>query len=320
MGTPVSTDWAVLGHEAGASASASASGEQSKAPDSVEQMQDIGYQTKKLGFVEGAIVIEKGATNVEYWRIKKIAKAVVHVVKQEDGADTDQRTVALDLLAEKWRLHKGRVTSCVPGWGEDAASNLLSSVAWHTEQIKGAANIAMAEQYRLHQHIFDDLTLLQHPASVKAERDFGKGEVRLVGASTLIETAKANTSGIPIGDFPMPSGESQVFVVMPRFATPQTPQGEKNKNAWCAPFWCVGPATTAKTANMELIYESVQVGPFKVAVPILSNHKPVKKGAILTWHKQTKVPLPEGGHGFVASEASGAQESAATGRKRKAAP
>lgn len=281
-----------FGAPEGGSASSGPKPIETALPETVAELQSMKHQTQKLGFIPDAFVTSKQAKEAQVWQIQSVDDDKVELRLMVDGHKTESQSVGLDNFVQDWRLHKGKVSCLLPQW--DATANPccpLASSTWATDAIKGAIAIGLRLQFETHKECIKSLELLQNPAGVKVLHPIPKGSLVLVAASQRIDKAKSTTSvpanAFVVGSFAMPEG-SAVFTVSPHFVPPVSGTGEANKGGWVAPFWLVESAGASATANMELRFEAVEVGPFRVNVPVLVNTNALAKGARLVWKKALK--------------------------------
>lgn len=292
----------VVGHEVkppagwnlGAAGAANAASEpkvdDASLPETVEQLQSLAHQAKKLGFMPNAFVTSKQAKEAQIWQIQSLADDQVELRLMVDGHQAESQSVPVEHFVENWRLHKGKVTCLLPQW--HATENPccpLASPAWAADAIKGAIAIALRLRFETHKDCIQGLELLQNPSGVKVLQTFNKGSLVLVAASQRVEKAKSGTivpaSAFGVGFFAVPEGTA-LFTVSPHFVPPVS--GEANKGGWVAPFWLVETASNGTIANMELRFEVEEVGPFRVHVPVFVNSKALVKGTRLLWNKASK--------------------------------
>ena len=177
----------------------------------------------------------------------------------------------------------------------------LSSQQWGIECSKAALQIGMnmlARKYDLHVH---DLILLQDPFSVLAKKTLNKHSMHIVCCSTKVLHAGSMKKGYKT---PLHNFEAHVmdhagcpfeFCISPHAVLPAEPEadekGEKKdetkgvktivpSNSFVCPFWLVQKVTEGE-GNMSLVTEVVEVGPFSVHVPMMTNIKRIMKDEVL---------------------------------------
>jgi len=195
----------------------------------------------------------------------------------------------------------------------------LSSQQWGIECSKAALQIGMnmlARKYDLHVH---DLILLQDPFSVLAKKTLNKHSMHIVCCSTkVVHAGSKKGHKTPLHNIEAHvmdhAGCPFEFCISPHTVLPAEPEAmkeeqkdEKDKkdekdekgekkdekkdetkgvktivpsNNFVCPFWLVQKATEGE-GNMCLATEVVEVGPFSVHVPIMTNIKRIMKDEVL---------------------------------------
>lgn len=282
----------------GSSASAQQPSGATVKPETVADLQDLGLQARKVGFTEGAVVASKKAEALVLHRIVAIDADNVQLGELSDGQVVRETSLATTELLESWRLHKGKVTSALPGWDPaGGASSPLQSASWAADVVKGA--VALAFQQRLAEHSEADahLEILINPTAVKVKAAMPKGTLVLVGASPKVDKAKpsglSSGAAVGVGCFALPGAPAGVhFQVVSHFVPPLTPNGEPSKQPWVVPFWCVTLVADSGSANMELAFFQTTIGDFEVFVPYLVNKTALQAGDRLSWWKDGAKRTP----------------------------
>ena len=255
------------------------------ARETVEQMQSKSFQACKLGFTQGAHVIEKQAETTSVWRISSIDDETVNLMETIDGKDRASKSLPIGQTLKEWRLYKGKVTCRLDGWDYESNScSPLKSDTWQMECVKGAIAIALRGKFAERAHVVEHLELLQNPYMIKTKKDFKAGDLQLVAASQRIDK-KSSKDAVSVGRFEAISSE---LFVTPQVVPPVGKDNQESKAPWVAPFWLVQGCEAEDEANMILKHETVVVGCISVAVPVLVNSRSVKADTTLCWKKKSK--------------------------------
>ena len=289
MGYEITAPWAKPAGTVAVSSGGSAAAKPTLVPDSVEEMKSKMHQAAKLGFMVDAYIAPKQQTETQTYKIIAVSETDLEVNLIEAGSVKGEKlTITWDKVFADWRLHKGKVTAKMTGWSHEQKCSPLHSKLWLFEGAKGAITMALIAEYASKEHLVDGLEMLQHPTSVRANRDFKAGELQLIPASQRIER-KQGDKGVPVGRFAL-SGEDKTqltpLFVMPQFVPPTNAQGEANKTPWVAPFWAVVGAADANDSNMDLGYIKHELNGYTVYVPVLKNTKKLTAGDELKWNKK----------------------------------
>ena len=262
---------------------AAPSGASSSKPamESVEQMQSLVYQAQANGgFVPGAFVVAEGASAPEIWKVDCYDGATVALKKQILGRDVEEHRLDVSELLAKWRLHKGSVTSALPGW--TPACSPRASSAWKYEAVKGAITIALDRVLELMEPAHEHVELFSNPNMVRSKSTLKEGDLMLAPATMRIDR-KETLGAICVGKFDIEFGPEPIFI-SPQFGAPLNKDGFPNKNAWVSPFFLARDAPKNK-ANMSLTIFVYDVDAMEVRVPVLVNTKPLEVGDELVWEK-----------------------------------
>lgn len=292
---PVS--WPTFGSAQQSAASGSSSSSGAAAPVQVEtseQMKDMQFQARKLGFIVGAYAVCKQSSEPEMWWITNDTKDVAIVAKLIEGHVAESKEVPWVEMVEKWKVHKGKVTAVV----DPLVGGPMQSVAWEIDGVKSAITIALRYTTGLYTDCLEKLELLQHPTMVKTTAGIGKGMLKLVPSTQRVEKAKtmvADKNAIPVGTFEI-KGSEVLMQLAPQFIHRLDSKGEVNKAPWVAPFWAVPSADDKNLANLVLQHETVDIMGYCITIPVLTNPKPLKRGDFLYWDKKAAVasqPAPK---------------------------
>ena len=258
-----------------------------KSMQSVQQMQSKVYQAQQIGLTPAAFVIERGAGEAEVWQIKGYNGDTVELCKCEFGRRTDERVVQVDVLLDSWRLHKGVVTTLLPGYTFlDKTCSPTTNVAWKIDVAKGAVAIALRTVFGEMEPMGKDLEIFSKPVMVRANVDIKIGSLMLAPASTRIER-KYTPTGICVGRYDLGSAKPEPLYICPQFTAPVNSNGQLNKSPFVCHFWQVSNAGSKQKANMVLKCLIQDVAGIQVRVPIMVNTKPVSAGDELAWEKVT---------------------------------
>ena len=254
---------------------------------SVQQMQSKVYQAKQVGLVPGAHVIERGVDEPEIWEIKDYNGDTVGLQKCELGRHTGERSVNVEVLLESWRLHKGVVTTLLPGYAfNDKSFSPLSSVGWKLDVAKGAVSIALRTVFAKMEPMGKGLDMFAKPTMVRANVAINAGSLMLAPATTRIERRDSATA-ICVGRYDLGSAKPEPLFISPQFMAPLNSTGEPNKNPFVCHFWQLSNAASKKDANMVLKCLIREVAGVQVRVPILVNSNDLSPGDELFWDKNT---------------------------------
>ena len=261
-----------------------------KAMETVEEMKSLLHQVGKLGYSVDATLARKESAEMCFFRVMSMDDETVTMVEMCEGHDGPAHDVPLADLMDQYRVHKGKVTSMLKGWGpESNPCSPTSSAAFALEVSKAAVCLAMKTCYAKHECHVKHLQLLQHPTTVKVKQAFKNGELILPAASMKIEK-KAGKASLDVG--------LNLFAA-PHFAQPLEKSGEPNKSAWVVPFWLVDESSEP---NMQMRHEEVDVMGMTVFVPVLVNKGPLKSGATLTWDKNAVPSIRSDKKGVASSK------------------
>ena len=131
----------------------------------------------------GSFVIERGAGEAEIWQIKAYNGDSVELYKCEWGRRTVDRAVQVDVILDSWRVHKGSVTTLLPGYGFlDKTCSPTSNTAWKLDVAKGAVAIALRTVFRQMEQMGTDLDIFSKPVMVRSNVDIKAGCLMLAPA------------------------------------------------------------------------------------------------------------------------------------------
>ena len=121
--------------------------------ESVEQQKSAVFQAGKLGFTVGTFCCSKNSAKVAVFRVKSMSETDCEIVEVINGRDGECTLLDICQLLLAYRLHKGRVTSLLPGWDPKSQSPVGSPAAsptWELECARGAVALALREQFIKH--------------------------------------------------------------------------------------------------------------------------------------------------------------------------
>ena len=249
------------------------------APESLDQMKSKSFQAAKLGFVAGAVIALKKAKQLQLFTITSIADAEAKV-KDEDGNEVN---IAMDDFLDQYRIHKGKVTDVLPGWGPaDHSLWCHTAEAWGTDIIKGCIGYALRATYAKNLQSLKVIQLLINPTSVKLVAPVKAGKLNIVAVSQRIDK-KQGAGSVALGHFEVTPLKGASFYVQPHFVAPLAKDGTQNKAPFAAAFWCVRTCEEPKDANLFLASVAVTVGSMVINVPMLTNKVDLRADVELQW-------------------------------------
>ena len=253
------------------------------------------FQANKIGIRKDAFMTEKSSEEVKPYKIVDITEDSATLRLMIDGDEDQERTITMNDLLHKWRVHKGKVTEKLEDWGNGTKASPCESFAWCYDGVKGAVFMACRKLFIDHESANDHLVVLQHPTKVKATKTFRVGALKLVAASTRLDR-KDSKGAIPVCDFDFPEHGQLTLFMAPMFVGLRTSSGEASKTPWVAPFWLVRECDEEDDANMKLICMEEKVGNVHVKVPVLTNSKEIKAGdELLQLQLKATPPVAEEG-------------------------
>ena len=246
-----------------------------------EEMKSGHFQAIKAGFVADAFVALKKQPEGKHEYMYKIT----------DCNDTDMDLVSftaipgdpkaksLNLTHEKlildWKVIKG------PKFHElqlEGDSNPMDNESWLDQMHVGAVSMALyqlSRDYNLRDK--EVVYCTQEPFSVHAVQDCKKGALVFVPQSTRIDTKPVARS---IAAVLSHNGTDRTLHIQP---LTNVPKPEMKGKPWIAPFWLLRPAAEPTTANMSIVYRTVEVDEYKIQIPCFTNNKAVASFAELQY-------------------------------------
>ena len=271
----------------GAAAAPAPPGSEAAKPafESVEQMQNIVFQSRKLGYIPGVFLVQKSGGEAELFKLETYNSTDVTLARQQLGQTTNRFTIDTHKLLAEYRIHKGTVTELLPGYALGAANCCpLQSQAWKLECAKARVSLALRRVYSLMQVMCSEVDLFVKPNMVRVKSEWQIGEFFLAPASMRIER-KLCAGSICLGRFDLGGAAAEALYMLPHFAPPISLKGEPVKHAWVCPFWHVGDQTLTAKANLALKAFEVTIEDTKVRIPVLVNIKALEVGTELLMDK-----------------------------------
>lgn len=281
----------LVGYGSGPSDAQSTSGAaaSSWAPDTVLQLQSPAFQAAKIGFeVEAWVAPKQSDGKVVLWQISTINDEKGVELTMHGGEVT--KNLSVQELIQEWRVHKGKVTTEMPGYSVDVCSPLASE-SWAMDCIKGAVAIALKAEYEKHEQVAEHLRIMINPYMVYAKKDFAPGKLVLPAASQKVDKKSAAHS-IGLGSYEVSQSKRFELFLLQQISAPISKDGKPNKLPWVSAFWAVRCVDQPKQANMKLEYIAVQVLNVTVQVPYLENKCAIAADDELTWCPGKGTPTP----------------------------
>ena len=239
-------------------------------PQTVAEMKSMTYQASVMGFVPGAYVTQKKDIDVYIYIIESISDAAGAKMECNDKSSV---TCTVDDLMHHWRVHKGRIEQLMTSWVPPC-----DSAAWNAETVRGIINYAAMTVTKKYVTDLKLIDIYTNPTSVKAKTDIPAGSLHLVAASQrLVDKKPPSGAAYKVGDFDV-DGTVKAFYMTMHFVGPTAKDGTPNRAPFCCPFWVVGTADKPKAANVEIQWESVTVGEYRVDVPMYTNKSDLTVG------------------------------------------
>ena len=249
--------------------------------DTVLEMSDMVHQAKKLGYSVGAYTTCKTDDDPKVYKLKAYEGTRAEMVLQEAGHDTDSVTVEVADLLKTWRIHKGGVTSLLPGWSADTDCSPLATKSFKFDLAKSKAMLAIAKVFeRYHGQNVGDIELLVKPHSVRAATEIAIGDLTLAPCSTKIDR-KCNDGSWFLGKFDIGEDEETPLYMGPMMVPPISSNGQPNKAPWVVPFFMVCADPEQGNANCEVRHVTLD----GVKVPVLTNFKKLNQKDELKFYK-----------------------------------
>ena len=133
------------------SASAAPSSAAAAASESIAQQKSAVFQAAKLGFEVGTFCCSKDSTSPGLFRITSMSEGDCTICEHIAGKDGETTVVPVGHLLMAYRIHKGRVTSSLPGWEpKSSMGSPAASPAWELDCARGAVALALQEQFIKH--------------------------------------------------------------------------------------------------------------------------------------------------------------------------
>lgn len=253
--------------------------------ESVEQMQNIVFQARKLGYIPGAFVVKKSGGEAELFKLEAYQSTDVKLARRHLGQTTDNFTVDTRTLLDDYRIHKDSVTELLPGYAFGAANSCpLTNPAWKFDCAKARVSLALRRVYSFMHAMASDVDLFVSPNMARVKSEWQIGEFFLAPATMRIER-KPSAGSICVGRFDIGGATAEAIYILPHFTPPISPKGEPSKTAWVCPFWYVGDQTQIAKANLALKAFDVIIEDAKVRVPVLVNIKALEVGTELVMDK-----------------------------------
>lgn len=251
----------------------------SKGPASFEEVSSGRWLREQEGFAIGKMYTCK-KHHGRIFMLEKMAEscAVFKELNLNFGAPIEVTSKHADLKKE-WFVFKGIATSKVVG---DISAFMPSAAHVQVDLGRCAVYQALIALAVKHQDAHTDLIFTLNPSDVRADREFKKGELKLVPATDAISklSTKKSQSSIAV------TLEGATFYIEPPAKFKSTAISEWSKTTVVQGFWWVSSTADKDVANMVHTNISEDGINFKCLV----NKKAVKKYEKLVFFKQPEEP------------------------------
>ena len=150
---------------------------------------------------------------------------------------------------------------------------------WLADAGRNALQIGMQIVAREHAESIDRVDLLIDPSAARVNQACSKGSLVFVGCSSRV-THKSSAQAIACSVTDHTGARIEMFV-HPHFVTPLLPNGDLAETAFVSPYWSIQKGDD--NINMAQSLQAVEVGPFIVHVPVMTNTRKVCKDDMLVY-------------------------------------
>ena len=235
-------------------------------PESVAQMKDLAFQSKKLGFVKGVFVICK-QNESDIYEIVSVGTSSMFLTECTHRDSPCKLDVNFKNIIENWQIYKKKV----PVQVDLRKAMPVEFKEWQWEVLKSGCFIAMSSVATANSACNDDVQVWLFPTCVRAARDIPKGKLVLAPVSMTI----ARTS-VQKGSFQMVAAGDNSAYMLPFSSF-------KEDKPFTSPYWHVQSSEEKKQINMDVKWVQVpSTGSTPdINIAVLENTKDICKGALL---------------------------------------
>jgi hypothetical protein len=265
-----------------AAAGPSSSPPKPQALETKEQMTDPVFQAAQHGYTIDVNIYNKADPNLLY-AIETVSADIIDCVEVTYKESKQSIRIQMEDLYS-WKISKKRLCAELDGWGPESLFSPMNNASWQIDILKGVLQLALRNRYDKYESEVPMLSLMKSPFHVRMRTACDVGSIHLVAATQRIEK-KATSGSVGVGSFSLRDGSSIDLFATPQITPPLLKDGKEAKNAWVVPFWFCVQTNAKKEANMELKWETVNMG-FNVVcqVPMLVNSRKLVVGDELKYY------------------------------------